>query len=162
MALLEVIIEGDDRLRKKCKEVKKFDKELATLLDDMYETMVKNNGCGIAAPQVGVLYRAFIIDIEGMKIEFINPSLSEMSGSCILKEGCLSVPNMSGYVDRPTHVKVSAFTRDGTPFAMVLNDYPARVVCHENDHLDGILYIDKLVKSKENLTNKKKSKELIK
>ncbi len=157
MALLDIVVEGDDILRKKCKEVKRFDKDLAILLDDMYETMLKNNGCGIAAPQVGVLFRAFIIEIEGMKVEFINPTLSEMSGSCILKEGCLSVPNRSGYVERPTHVKISAFTRDGTPFTMILNDYPARVVCHENDHLDGILYIDKLANVKKSKVEKEQN-----
>lgn len=160
MALLNIVLEGDDLLRKKCKEVKHFDKDLATLLDDMYETMVKSNGCGIAAPQVGVLFRAFIIEIEGMKIEFINPKISEASGSCILKEGCLSVPNQSGYVERPTHIRVDAFTRDGTPFTIILNDYPARVVCHENDHLDGILYIDKLVRKKDEKLISKKNREI--
>ena len=146
MALMSIVVEGDEVLRKKCKTVKSFTKELGVLLDDMYETMVKNSGCGIAAPQVGVLLRAFIIETEGVKMEFINPEISEMSGSSVMNEGCLSVPNRSGKVERPTHLKVKAFTRNGTPFEFVANDFLARVICHENDHLDGILYIDKIVK----------------
>ena len=149
MALLNILVEGEELLRKKSKPVKSFNKDLAKLLNDMYQTMNKSNGCGIAAPQVGVLLRAFIIDVEGMKMEFINPEISEQSGACILKEGCLSVPNKFGYVQRPTHIKVNAFTRNGTPFEFIANDYVARVICHENDHLNGILYIDKLVKDVE-------------
>ena len=157
MAIRTIRQIGDPVLNKVSKEVKEITPRIQDLIDDMYETMLKNNGCGIAAPQVGVLFRAFIIEIEGMKVEFINPTLSEMSGSCILKEGCLSVPNRSGYVERPTHVKISAFTRDGTPFTMILNDYPARVVCHENDHLDGILYIDKLANVKKSKVEKEQN-----
>ncbi len=148
MALREIVKVGEDLLRKKSKPVKNFDKDLSTLLDDMYETMRVNNGCGIACPQVGILLRAFIIEIEGMKVEFINPVISDTSGSCILKEGCLSVPNRSEYVERPTKLTVKAFTREGTPFEMVAEDYVARVICHENDHLDGVLYIDKIAKKK--------------
>lgn len=148
MAVREVIQEGDERLRKICKPVKHFNKDLAELLDDMYQTMVLKNGVGIASPQVGILLRAFVIDIEGLKMEFINPEITEASGSCVLPEGCLSVPNRSGNVERPTHIVVKAFTREGTPFEMVANDYVARVICHENDHLNGILYIDKLTKKK--------------
>lgn len=146
MAMLEIVKEGDNLLRQKCKPVKRFSKDLSKLLDDMYETMVKNNGCGIACPQVGVLLRAFIIEVEGLKIEFINPEISEMSGSAVLSEGCLSVPNRSGLVERPTHLKVKAFTRNGTPFEFVANEFVARVICHENDHLNGILYVDKIIK----------------
>ena len=146
MAILEIVKEGDKLLRQKSKQVKRFSKDLCRLLDDMYETMTKSNGCGIACPQVGVLLRAFIIEIEGLKMEFINPEISEMSGSCVLSEGCLSVPNRSGMVERPTHLKVTAFTRNGTPFEFIANDFVARVICHENDHLDGVLYIDKIVK----------------
>ena len=146
MAILDIVKEGDKLLRQKSKPVKRFSKDFCRLLDDMYETMTKSNGCGIACPQVGVLLRAFIIEVEGLKMEFINPEISEMRGSCVLSEGCLSVPNRSGMVERPTHLKVKAFTRNGTPFEFIANDFVARVICHENDHLDGILYIDKIVK----------------
>lgn len=151
MAILEIVKEGDSLLRQKSKPITKFGKELGVLFDDMYETMLKNNGCGIACPQVGVLMRGFIIDIEGQKMEFINPEISEMSGSCVQSEGCLSVPNRSEKVERPTHLRVKAFTREGTPFEFIANDFVARVICHENDHLDGILYIDKAI-----LENKEK------
>lgn len=150
MALREVLIDGDPLLRKKSKEIKQFDQELEEILDDMYDTMIANNGCGIAGPQIGILRRIFIIDIEGMKVEFINPEIIEQSGSCILPEGCLSVPNRQEYVARPIYIKVKAYTRKGTPFEMIANDYVARVICHENDHLNGILYIDKIAKYAKN------------
>ena len=93
MALRNIVLEGNEVLRKKCKVVEKFDDNLSDLLDDMYETMVKNGGVGIAAPQVGILKRIFIIEIDGLKMEFVNPVITAQSGSIIAQEGCLSVKN---------------------------------------------------------------------
>lgn len=146
MAIRNVVLEGDEILRKISKPVTKFDKKLGELLDDMKDTMRISNGCGIAGPQVGVLRRVFVIEAEGMFLECVNPEILNPQGEVEGVEGCLSVPNRSGTVIRPKTVTLRAFTRFGTPFEIVMNDFLARVVCHENDHLNGILYIDKLVK----------------
>ena len=146
MALRKIVYSDNELLRKKSKVVEKFDDNLAVLLDDMYETMRKNNGVGIGAPQVGILKRAFIIEIEGVKMEFINPEIIEQRGSIIEKEGCLSVKDTNGYVERPEYIRVRAQNRNGVPFEYAVSLWPARVICHENDHLDGILYIDKMIK----------------
>lgn len=147
MALRNIVLEGNEILRKKCKVVEKFDDNLCDLLDDMYETMVKNGGVGIAAPQVGILKRIFIIEIDGLKMEFINPVIMNQLGSIIAQEGCLSVKNRNGYVDRPEQVTVRAFNRFGVEFELTISQWPARVICHEYDHLDGILYIDKVIEN---------------
>lgn len=146
MAIRKIVLEGDPILRKVCKPVTKFDKALGELLDDMRDTMRLANGCGIAGPQVGVLRRVFVIEAEGMYLECVNPQIECAEGAVEGLEGCLSVPNRSGKVVRPKTLKLKAFTREGTPYEIVMNDFLARVVSHENDHLDGVLYIDKLVK----------------
>ena len=145
MAKRTIVVEGDDLLRKISKPVTKFDNKLAELLDDMRDTMRENDGCGIAGVQVGVLRRVFIIEAEGMYLECVNPEIECSSGSEVGVEGCLSVPNRRGNVARPTKLTLKAYTREGTPFEIVANDFLARVISHEFDHLNGVLYIDKLV-----------------
>ena len=147
MAIRNVVKVGDDLLRKKSKPVKNFDENLWELLDDMRETMYKNNGMGLAAVQVGVLKRVIIIEANNMFMELINPEIIAMSGSDIEKEGCLSVGSKYEYVKRPMQVTVKAQDRLGYDFTITGEKYLARVLCHEIDHLDGILFIDKVVKN---------------
>ncbi len=143
MAIRKLRIKGDDILKKTSKEVKEITNAVITLLDDMKDTMVENQGVGLAAVQVGVLKRIFIIEEDEQVIEFINPVILEQTGEQTSTEGCLSVPNMSGDVTRPTYVKIEAQNRNGEKFVYEANDFYATVLCHENDHLDGQLYIDK-------------------
>lgn len=146
MAIRNVIQVGDEILRKKSKVVKEFDEKLWELLDDMRETMVKNDGCGLAGVQVGVLRRVVVLDVNHMKIELVNPEIIETYGESIEKEGCLSVKGQTGYVKRPSEVTVKAMDRYGNEFVLTGVDLLARALCHEIDHLDGILYIDKVIK----------------
>lgn len=143
MAIRKLLHDGDPTLRKKSKPVKDFDDDLDKLLDDMKETMLANNGMGLAAVQVGVLRRAIIIDVDGMFVELINPEIIRQEGQDIDTEGCLSVPNFNGKVKRPYKITVRAFDRYGYPFEITGEKYFARCVCHEVDHLDGILFVDK-------------------
>lgn len=142
MALRTIIKEGDERLRKKSRPVTEFNGRLWTLLDDMYETM-KEDGVGIAAPQVGILRRAVVIDVGDGKHELVNPEIVETEGDQYGGEGCLSVPGKYGMVHRPQKLKVRAQDRYGKPFELEAEGYLAVAVCHETDHLDGILFIDK-------------------
>lgn len=146
MAIRNVIQVGNEILRKKSKEVKEFDEKLWELLDDMRETMTKNDGCGLAGVQVGVLRRVVVLDVNHMKIELINPVIVDSFGEQIEREGCLSVKGESGYVKRPEEVTVQACDRFGNEFVITGVDLLARALCHEIDHLDGILYIDKVIK----------------
>lgn len=144
MAIRNIRINGDEILRKKCKKVDKIDDRLKTLIKDMLETMYEADGVGLAAPQVGILKRLFVIDIydgSGPKV-FINPEILEVSGSQIGDEGCLSVPGESAEVERPNYVKVKALNENGEEFILEGEELLARAICHENDHLDGVLYID--------------------
>ena len=143
MAIRNIRISTDEVLRKKCKEVKEITPNLLTLLDDMADTMYEANGVGLAAPQVGILKRAVDIDIGEGLVELINPEILETSGSQIDDEGCLSVPGKYAPVDRPNYVKVKAMDRDGNEFIIEGEELMARALCHDIDHLDGILYIDK-------------------
>ncbi len=145
MAIREIRKKGDDILLKKCKTVVNFDKKLHILLDDMYETMVKADGVGLAAPQVGILKRAVVVDTGEGKTELINPEIIEESGSQIDSEGCLSVPKVFGTVERPMNVKVRAQDRDGNWFEIEGEGLTARAFCHEIDHLDGKLFTDKVI-----------------
>lgn len=147
MAIRNVVKVGDEVLRKKSKPVKNFDEDLWQLLDDMKETMYKNNGMGLAAVQVGVLKRAVIIDCNNMFMELINPQIVSQSGSDIEKEGCLSVGKEYDYVKRPMNVTVKAQDRLGYDFTISGEKYLARVLCHEIDHLDGIIFTDKVEKN---------------
>ena len=140
MAIRYIVKEGDEVLTKKCRPVEKFDDRLASLLDDMYETMVAGNGVGLAAPQVGMLRRAFVIDIGEGKLEFVNPEIIKTSGRQETGEGCLSCPGEYGITIRPKFVTVKAQDRNGKEFTMDASDLLAKAICHENDHLDGILF----------------------
>lgn len=144
MALRNIVVEGDEILRKHCREVDKITDRTKVLLDDMLETMRMENGVGIAAPQVGVMRRIFITEAEpGRVIEFINPEIIELRGEQTGAEGCLSVPGLVGDVTRPEYVKIKAIDRNGDEFTLELEEFDAVVTCHEFDHLEGILYIDK-------------------
>lgn len=146
MAIRNVLQVGEEILRKKSKPVREFDEKLWELLDDMRETMVKNDGCGLAGVQVGVLRRVVVLDVNHMKIELINPEILESVGEKIEKEGCLSVKGECGFVKRPAEVTVKASDRYGNEFVLTGVDLLARALCHEIDHLDGVLYIDKVIK----------------
>ena len=146
MATRKILKIGDETLRKISKPVTKFDEGLWELLDDMRETMYKNDGAGLAAPQVGVLKRAVVMDINNMYIELINPEIIEQSGEDIAKEGCLSVGGIQEYVKRPKKVTVKAQDRYGYEFTLTGEKYLARCICHEVDHLNGILFVDKIEK----------------
>lgn len=148
MALREIRKKGDEILTKKCKEVKVFDKKLAILLDDMYETMQKHDGVGLAAPQVGILKRAFVVDIGDGRIEIVNPQIVKAEGSQIGQEGCLSVPDVWGDVERPNEVTLEGFDRDGNKITVSGSELLARAFCHEYDHLNGELFTDKIIEEK--------------
>ena len=146
MAIREIVKHTDSFIRNKSKQVKFIDNKVIDLLEDMKETCLKENGSGLAAVQVGVLKRIFVININGMYIEFINPEIIKMEGEQENVEGCLSVKMPYGYVKRPNKVTVKAKDRFGNEFILTCTDYTAIAVCHEYDHLDGILYIDKVIK----------------
>lgn len=142
MAIREVRIAGDEILTKKSKEVKEIIPRVRELIEDMYETMYEENGVGLAAPQVGILKRIVVIDVgEGGKT-FINPELVEQSGSQTGDEGCLSLPGKVGTVTRPSFVKVKAYDEDMEEFMFEAEGFFARAICHELDHLDGVLYTE--------------------
>ena len=143
MAKLKILKDGDTALRLKSRPVTEINKRILTLLDDMTETMRHADGCGLAAPQIGVLRRVVVIECEpGEVLELINPVIVERSGHQHELEGCLSVPGRQGYTDRPAYVKVEALNRDGEQITLEGEGLLARAFCHEIDHLDGILYID--------------------
>lgn len=144
MAIRNIVTKGDDVLRKTCRTQLQFDDKLATILDDMRETMYKAEGVGLAAPQVGILRRFCIIDVGDGLIELINPVIVETKGVQIGNEGCLSIPGESAEVERPNYVKVTAQDRFGNNIVVEGTELKARALCHEIDHLDGILYIDKV------------------
>ena len=146
MAIREIRKKGDEILYKKCKEVKNFDNKLHILLDDMYDTMKKQEGAGLAAPQVGILKRAVVIDVGEGRIELMNPMITEESGEQTGSEGCLSVPGVWGEVTRPNKVTVKAQDRDGKWFKLTGEGLLARAICHETEHLDGKLFLDRVTK----------------
>lgn len=146
MAIRKIVIIGDDILRKRSKEVTVFDERLTELLGDMKESMNEAIGVGLAAVQVGVLKRVFIIDCGKGLTEFINPVIISSSGiNKSLKEGCLSVPGQEGCVLRPNKLKIRAQNRKGEFFEKTFIGFEAKAVSHEYDHLEGILYTDKLM-----------------
>ncbi|MGM9936887.1 MAG: peptide deformylase [Candidatus Ornithomonoglobus sp.] len=146
MAIRQLRLREDEILRKQCKEVKKFDEKLGILLDDMYDTMTKAEGVGLAAPQVGILKRVVVIDIGEGRIELINPEIIETSGSQNGAEGCLSFPGLYGEVERPNYVKVKAQDREGRWFTVEGEELLARAFCHECDHLNGHVFTEKVTK----------------
>ncbi len=149
MALRDIVQFGNDILRKKCRQVTVFDEKLAVLLDDMAETLHSAQGVGLAAPQVGILRRAIVVDIQDKKgiVELINPEIIEMSGVQRGNEGCLSAPGEWCEVDRPAHVVVKAQNRNGGEFTITGDGLMARALCHEIDHLEGILFTDRVKKT---------------
>ncbi|MBE5780636.1 MAG: peptide deformylase [Clostridiales bacterium] len=146
MAIREILTVGHPILRKKAKLVTEIDDRLITLLDDMIETMRASDGVGLAANQVGVLRRVVVIEVEDELFELINPEIVSMEGMQEEVEGCLSNPGFAGYVQRPEKVVVRAYDRTGSLYEYAGEGLIARAFCHEIDHLDGILFIDKVTK----------------
>lgn len=147
MALRNIREYGDEVLARRCKEVKEITPRIKELAQDMIETMYEADGVGLAAPQVGVLKRMFVIDVsaEGdSPIVFINPEILATDGEQTGYEGCLSVPGKSGIVTRPNYVKVKATNLEGEEFVMEGEELFARAILHENDHLDGHMYVEKV------------------
>lgn len=156
MALRQIVQDGDPILKKVCRPVTNFDARLASLLDDMQETLLHANGLGLAGPQVGVMRRLFIAldekempeteeEMETWKpnfIECINPEIIAEEGEVMLYEACLSFPGHNGAIKRPQKVTLRAFDRHGNPFTMEAEDMLARCFCHENNHLDGVTILD--------------------
>ena len=145
MAVRKILRIGDETLRRRARLVEKFDRRLHTLLDDMAETMYEAEGAGLAAPQVGILRRAVVIDVGEGIIELVNPEIVFQEGEQVNAEGCLSIPGKRGTVMRPKKVVVRAQDRNGDPFELTGEDFLAIAVSHELDHLDGVLYVDKMI-----------------
>jgi peptide deformylase len=146
MAIRNIIQIGDETLRKKSKPVTVFDEKLGVLLDDMIATLKKEKGVGLAAPQVGVLKRAIVVDDGEKYVELVNPVVLKESGIQQNVEGCLSIPAKYGITKRPNKVTVKAFDRSGREIKITGTDMLARCLCHEIDHLNGILFIDNVVR----------------
>lgn len=144
MAIRKIRLDGDDCLRKVCKPIEKMTPRIQTLIEDMYDTMYEANGVGLAAPQVGILKRLVVIDIgDGNAYTLINPRIIEADGEQTGDEGCLSLPGLQGTVTRPSHVICEAYDEDMNLIRVEGEELLARAICHELDHLDGILYKDK-------------------
>jgi len=146
MGLRTILTDDDPALRKQSRAVTNFDRRLHSLLDDLAETLAHANGAGLAAPQVGVLRRVCIVNIEDRLIELVNPSIAAVDGTQEGAEGCLSLPGRTGIVRRPERVTVRAQDRHGRPVTFEGEDFLARALCHEIDHLDGTLYPDIMVR----------------
>jgi len=149
MALRNIVKEGDEILRKRAREVTEINDHIRMILDDMLETMRAHNGSGIAAPQVGILKRMFLAEVDGELIELINPVILESEGSQSEDEGCLSVPGMIGTVERPEYIKMKGLNRDGQEVVYAGTGFLPIVLSHEYDHLEGILYTDKATNIRE-------------
>lgn len=145
MALREIRTDEDPILRKKSKEVTEINHRIKVLLEDMEETMIEANGVGLAAPQIGVLRRVVTIDVGEGVIKIINPEILEVKGEVVDIEGCLSIPGKSGTVERPEWVKLKYLNENGEEMIIEGTDLLARAICHEVDHLNGILYTDKVI-----------------
>ena len=147
MAVLKIVKFGDETLRKVSRPVEEITPRIKTLIDDMIQTMRASGGCGLAAPQVGVLRRIAVIEVEDGKVyELINPRIIAFAGEQTESEGCLSNPGEYGITRRPKAVTVRATDRNGKEYDLSGTDLPARAICHECDHLDGKLYIDVQIK----------------
>lgn len=146
MAKRNIVKMGDPLLRKRCKVVESFDEKLWQLLDDMRETLEDAEGLGLAAPQVGMLKRVCIVMYDGKLYELVNPELVKSKGKCVDNEGCLSVVGFRGLVERPKEIDIRYLDRYGDKVTLHAEGYFARVFLHEMDHLDGILFADKMIK----------------
>lgn len=145
MALRNLRYEGDEILRKKSREINVVDDKIRTLLNDLVDTMYENDGVGLAAPQVGILKRAVVIDVEdGNVYKMVNPKITKKSGEQVGQEGCLSVPETKGVVRRPMKVTVEYTDENGNDVTLDAEELLARAICHEVDHLDGILFVDRV------------------
>lgn len=149
MAIRQIRLKDDPVLRKQTREVEKFDDKLKALIEDMFETMYKASGVGLAAPQVGILKKIVVIDVEENPIVLINPEILETKGKEIDSEGCLSIPGVTAEVERPKVVKVRGLDADGKEVVITGKGLLARAICHEVDHLSGILFTDKAIDSEE-------------
>lgn len=145
MALREIRTDEDPILRKQSKKVTEINNRIKILLEDMEETMIDANGVGLAAPQIGVLRRVITIDVGEGVMKIINPEIMEVRGTIIDIEGCLSIPGISGTVERPEWVKLKYLNESGQEEIIEGTDLLARAICHEVDHLNGILYTDKVI-----------------
>lgn len=150
MAIRNIVKEGDEVLRKKSRVVDKIDNKIITLLKDMAETMYKAGGVGLAAPQVGILKRIVVIDVGEGLIELINPVVVSEKGEQTEVEGCLSIPGVYGEVKRPAEVRVDAMNSKGEKISVEGTGLLAVALCHETDHLDGILFRDKVIRFLDN------------
>lgn len=144
MAVRNVVKYGDEVLEKKCRPVEKFDERLNSLIEDLFDTLYETGGVGLAAPQVGVLRRVCVIDIDGDAYELVNPEIVYTEGEQTGAEGCLSYPGRFGEVTRPYKVTVKAQDRHGEWHEYTGEELLARAFCHETDHLDGHLFIEKV------------------
>lgn len=144
MALRTIREMGDEVLTKKCREIKEITPRIKELIEDMIETMYEANGVGLAAPQVGILKRLVVIDVGEGPIVLINPVILETDGTQTGEEGCLSLPGKSGVVTRPNYVKVRAYDENMQEFEAEGTELLARAFCHEIDHLDGHMYVEKV------------------
>ena len=146
MAIRQIRVLGDDVLRKKCKEVKEMTPRMHTLVEDMYDTMYEAMGVGLAAPQVGILKRIVVIDTgeEGECVTLVNPVITLKEGEQVGEEGCLSLPGKVAVVKRPDHVICEAFDEDMKEYEIEGEGLMARAICHELEHLDGHLYVEKV------------------
>lgn len=149
MALRNIVLEGDEILRKRAREVTEIDDRIRMILDDMVETMKENDGAGLAAPQVGIFKRIFVAEVDGEIIELINPEILESDGVQFEDEGCLSIPGRIGTVERPEFIKMRGLNRYGQEVVYEGSGFLPIVLSHEYDHLDGILYTDKAVNIRE-------------
>jgi peptide deformylase len=141
MAIRNIVKHGDDVLTKKCRKVEVFDQRLSDLIDDLFDTLYESGGVGLAAPQVGVLKRIAVIDIDGDPIELVNPEIVETDGEQYGTEGCLSYPGQFGMVRRPMYVKIKAQDRKGDWYEYEGEELLARAFCHETEHLDGNMFM---------------------
>ncbi len=146
MAIRNIRKDGDEVLRKRSREVDEINDKILVLLKDMADTMYNADGAGLAAPQVGVLKRIVVIDIGEGLVELINPVIKTESGQQTTIEGCLSIPGIWGEVERPAHVVVEALNSKGEKIVIEGKDFMAQALCHEIDHLDGILFKDKVTR----------------
>jgi len=142
MAIRKILTQEDETLHAVCKPVEKFDEKLAQLLDDMHETLDKAQGVGLAAPQIGIRRRIFIMHVDDEKVEAINPQILRIRGKQRVLEGCLSCPNQWGYVTRPLKCVLKAQDRNGNWYEKKFSGLGAQCTCHENDHLDGHVFTE--------------------